>query len=135
MGKFIAAPLVKQTLSTKGLVNHIYKHHGSYGKGIYAGVLQELVECLIETVATGVAVKLDGLGTFRPTFNCKPAASAEDFSLAENLKGVHLRLIPENVKDEQITSKQLMSKITFQKFEAPEAMILGDAEVSEGGGE
>ena len=132
VGKYTASPLVKQTLSTKGLVTHIYEHNGSYGKGVYAGVLQELVDCLIEIISQGIAVKLDGLGTFRPTFECKPAASAEDFDITTNLEGIHIRLIPENVDGEEITSKKLMSKVSLQKFVKPDAMVIPDEDEDDG---
>ena len=117
VGKFVAVPHCTQTLSTKGLVKHIFEHNGSFGKAVYAAVVQEIVDCLIEIISTGVAVKLDGLGTFRPTFECEPAASEEDFDITTNLKGVHLRLYPEGVKEEEITSRKIMSKMSFQKLD------------------
>jgi hypothetical protein len=93
---------------------------------VYAAVVHEIMDCLIEIVSTGVAVKLDGLGTLRPTFECKPAASEEDFSITENLKGVHLRLYPENVKEEEITSRKIMSKMSFQKLDPNDYMPKDD---------
>ena len=131
VGQRTAVPVCTQTLSTKGLVKHIYEHNGSFGKAVYAAVVQEIVDCLIEIISTGVAVKLDGLGTFRPTFECEPAVSEEDFSITENLKGVHLRLYPENVKEEEITSRKIMSKMSFQKLDPNDYLPQGDEEEPE----
>ena len=71
----------------------------------------------MELITTGTPVKLDGLGTFRPSFDCKLAASAEDFTAQENIKGIHIRFLPEGVKDEQITSRQLLNKVALSKSE------------------
>ena len=131
VGKFVAVPHCTQTLSTKGLVKHIFEHNGSFGKAVYAAVVQEIVDCLIEIISTGVAVKLDGLGTFRPTFECEPAASEEDFDISTNLKGVHLRLYPEGVKEEEITSRKIMSKMSFQKLDPNDYMPKDDEDEEE----
>ena len=40
-----------------------------------------------------------------------------DFDISTNLKGVHLRLYPENVKEEEITSRKIMAKMSFQKLD------------------
>ena len=117
IGKFRAVPVCTDTLATKGLVQHIYQHNGSFGKAVYGCVLQEIVDCLVELISTGTPVKLDGLGTFRPSFDCKLAASAEDFTAQENIKGIHIRFLPEGVKDEQITSRQLLNKVALSKSE------------------
>ena len=131
VGKFVAVPHCTQTLSTKGLVKHIFEHNGSFGKAVYAAVVQEIVDCLIEIISTGVAVKLDGLGTFRPTFECEPAASEEDFDISTNLMGVHLRLYPEGVKEEEITSRKIMSKMSFQKLDPNDYMPKDDEDEEE----
>lgn len=116
-GKWYAQPVVKSVLNMKGFAAHIHSHNGTYKTSVIKGVLEEIVECLVEMVSQGVGVKLDGLGTFRPTFECESAASAEDFNIAENLKGIHIRLIPEGTKDEELTSRKFMSKCSLRKRE------------------
>ena len=117
VGKYKAVPVLHETLSMRGLVNHIYRHNGSFGKAVYACVMQEIVDCLVELICEGTPVKLDGLGTFRPTFDCKVAASEEDFS-ADNIVGIHIRMYPEQAKDaENLSSKQMLNRVSLKKSE------------------
>ncbi|MBQ3631010.1 MAG: hypothetical protein II949_07195, partial [Prevotella sp.] len=120
-------------LSMRGLVNHIYRHNGSFGKAVYACVMQEIVDCLVELICEGTPVKLDGLGTFRPTFDCKVAASEEDFSAQENIIGMHIRLYPEQTKEaENLSSKKLLNKVALKKSDLVKPTDLdGDDEPDE----
>ena len=45
---------------------------------------------------------------------------------------IHIRLIPENVDGEEITSKKLMSKVSLQKFVKPDAMVIPDEDEGDG---
>ena len=74
-----------------------------------------MVECLTEMVSQGVGVKLDGLGTFYPTFECKGAAKPEDFTVQENILGIHIRFLPEGAKDEELTSRKFKEKCTLKR--------------------
>ena len=129
-GRWYAVPVVKSVLNMKGFAAHIHDHNGTYKTSVIKGVLEEIVECLVEMVSQGIGVKLDGLGTFRPTFECESAASAEDFNVSENLKGIHIRLLPEGAKDEELTSRKFMKKCVLRKRVDPEP-----SEVNEGDGE
>jgi hypothetical protein len=133
VGKYKAVPLLNDTLSMRGLVNHIYRHNGSFGKAVYACVMQEIVDCLVELICEGTPVKLDGLGTFRPTFDCKVAASEEDFSAQENIIGMHIRLYPEQTKEaENLSSKKLLNKVSLKKSDLVKPTDLdGDDEPDE----
>ena len=55
-------------------------------------------------IAQGVAVKLDGLGTFYPTLEAKGAESPVGYNVMDYLKGVHIRFTPEGCEDDNITS-------------------------------
>ena len=114
-GRWYAQPVLRGVLNLKGFAAHIHDHNGTYKTSVIKGVLEELVECLVEMVSQGVGVKLDGLGTFRPTFECESAVSAEDFSIQEHLKGIHIRLIPEGAKDEELTSRKFVAKVSLRK--------------------
>ena len=75
-----------------------------------------------EMISTGQPVKLDGLGTFYPTFECEGAETPETFSIAEHLKGIHIRFQPEGTKDEELTSREFMKKCALRRrFPKPDS--------------
>jgi hypothetical protein len=91
----------------------------------YTLVLNNIVDCMGELLSQGQPVKLDGLGTFRPTItNTKPAASGpkarntvEDslaVGLDEIIEGVNITFIPENTKGEKLTSKAFKEQCVFE---------------------
>ena len=82
-------------------------------------MLQNVVDCMTHLVATGQPVKLDGLGTFYPTIEGKPATSVEKGveQMNENIVGVHLRFRPEGAKGDDLTSRMLKEKCTFQAYQ------------------
>lgn len=114
-GKWYAQPVVTNTLSLKGFANHIHSHSGTYKTSTIKGVMEEMVECLSEMVSQGVGVKLDGLGTFRPWFEGEGVENPEDYNIQEHLKGIHIRFLPENTKDEELTSRKFMSKCSLKR--------------------
>ena len=121
-GKWYAQPVTKTPLSLKGLARHMAEHNGSYRTSTIKGVLEELVECMSEMISTGQPVKLDGLGTFYPTFECEGAETPETFSIAEHLKGIHIRFQPEGTKDEELTSRSFMKKCALRRrFPKPDS--------------
>ncbi len=126
-GKFYARPLVTNTLSLKGFARHIHDHSGTFKTSTLKGVLEEMVECLIEMVSQGVGVKLDGLGTFYPTFECTGADSADEFDINQNLKGVHMRFKPERTKDEDITSRSFKQKCIMKRLQSVDALASTDS--------
>lgn len=120
-GKWYAQPVVRGTLNLKGFARHIHDHNGTYRESVIKGCLEEMVECMVEMISQGEGVKLDGLGTFYPTFESKGVAKPDDFNLSEHLKGVHIRFLPEGTKDEELTSKKFMAKCTLKRrFPEPE---------------
>jgi len=120
-GKWYPQPVVKSTLNLKGFARHIHDHNGTYRASVIKGVMEEMVECLVEMVSQGIGVKLDGLGTFYPTMESKGVALPDDYNVGEHLKGIHIRFQPEGAKDEELTSKKFMKKCTLKRrFPEPE---------------
>ena len=114
-GKWYATPVVTNTLNLKGFARHIHEHNGTYRESIIKGVMDEMVECLTEMVSQGVGVKLDGLGTFYPTFESKGAVSPDEFSVAEHIVGIHIRFQPEGSKDEELTSRKFKNRCSLRR--------------------
>ena len=132
-GKFYARPVVINTLSLKGFAKHIHDHSGTFKTSTLKAVLEEMVECLTEMVSQGVAVKLDGLGKFYPTFECTGASSADEFDINQNLKGIHIRFLPERTKDEDITSRAFLTRCAMQRAVALKASASAGGSGSSGG--
>ena len=60
-------------------------------------------------------VKIDGLGTFFTTIENEPggAESQEDFNVGKNLKALHIRFIPEQEQELNISSREFIKKAEF----------------------
>ena len=68
-------------------------------------------------LSEGQGVKLDGLGTLRPTLeNTKGGAESPDaFNVNENVAGVHIRFIPEGEELDRITSREMKNNCVLRK--------------------
>ena len=82
-------------------------------------VLAAIVKCLKEMMSQGQPVKLDGLGTFRPTVTSvkNGAASIEEaltMGVNNMVAGVNFVFIPENAQGEEITSKKFKEQCSLQ---------------------
>lgn len=63
-----------------------------YSAGVVKGVLTDMISCIKELILDGKNVKLDDLAIFSVGIvSRKGAASAADFTLADNVKGLKLR--------------------------------------------
>ena len=105
----------RSTLNLRGLSDHISEHGSLYTRDVTMGVLTKFTSCLVELVQQGIAVKLDGLGTFYPTLEAKGAEDPVGYNIDEYLKGVHIRFQPEGCEDDRITSRALLSKVAFSQ--------------------
>ena len=107
------------TLSTRAFAQHIAEHGSIYTLDIVMGVLRKLTDCLIEQLAEGKGVKLDGIGTFYPTAkNVKEGAttiaSAKDMGADQLIDGIHVRFTPEGTELDDITSKAMKARSALQ---------------------
>ena len=109
----------KEPMNLKGFARHLAEHGKLASYEMLVLVLQNVVDCMTHLVATGQPVKLDGLGTFYPTIEGKPATSVEKGveQMNENIVGVHLCFRPEGAKGDDLTSRMLKEKCTFQAYQ------------------
>ena len=119
-GRYYPEAESKETLGTKGFAKHVADHGGTLvSYELMQLVLAGIVKCLKEYMSQGQPVKLDGLGTFRPTVTSVTGGAA---SIEEALRkgvnnmvdGVNFVFIPENTKDEEITSKKFKDQCSLQ---------------------
>ena len=119
-GRYYPEAESKETLSTKGFAKHVADHGGTLvSYELMQLVMAAIVKCLKEMMSQGQPVKLDGLGTFRPTVTSVKggAASIEDalrMGINNIVEGVNFIFIPENVQGEEITSKKFKEQCSLQ---------------------
>ena len=118
-GRYYPEAESKEALSTKGFAKHVADHGGMVTYEFMQLVLSAIVKCLKEMMSQGQPVKLDGLGTFRPTVTSvkQGAASIEDalrMGVNNIVAGVNFVFIPENAQGEEITSKKFKEQCSLQ---------------------
>ncbi len=121
----------QSTLNLRGLSRHIGDHGSIYTIDVVIGVLTKFTSCLVELVSQGVAVKLDGLGTFYPTLEASGAESPVGYNINEHLEGVHIRFTPEGSDEDNITSRAFRERVSlkqnmiFDKAGVPKKVVDG----------
>ena len=103
------------TLNLRGLSDHISDHGSIYTRDVVQGVLTKFTMCMIELLKQGVAVKLDGLGTFHMELESKGAESPVGYNINDYLKGAHIRFAPEHSELDRITAPTMKKLIQFQQ--------------------
>lgn len=109
-GKYYAQLVRNSTINLDGLAAHISDHGSIYTPDIVVGVLTKFRSCLVELLSQGTAVKIDGLGTFYPSFESEGAETYEKYSISSQLKGVHIRFRPDDSDATKLTSKAFLAK-------------------------
>ena len=104
-----------ETLNTRKLAQHISEHGSIYTPDVVYGVLEKFRSCLIEMLLDSKRVKIDGLGTFFTTIENEKggAISEEKFSVNTNLKALHIRFLPEQEQEMNISSREFFKKAEF----------------------
>ena len=135
-GKWYAQVKNLETLNTRKLAQHISEHGSIYTPDVVYGVLEKFRSCLIEMLLNSKKVKIEGLGTFYCTIeNTKGGAeSADKFSVNTCLKGLHIRFLPEQEQEQNLSSREFLKKCSFinvtelvgDKEEEPESPGDGD---------
>ena len=119
-GRYYPEAESKETLTTKGFAKHVSEHGGTLVNYEFMQlVLASIVKCLKEMMSQGQPVKLDGLGTFRPTLtSVKNGAASIEEALTKGVNnmvaGVNFTFLPENAQGEEITSKKFKDQCSLQ---------------------
>ena len=113
-GQFYGYVAPKEALSLRGFAKHVSDHGKLVDYDLMVLVLRNIISCLKEMICQGQPVKLDGLGTFYPSIEGTGSATIEGYDPQANIKGVHLRYLPEGGKDDNITSRELKKQCVFE---------------------
>ena len=126
-GKWLARAVADETLDTRALAEHMAKHNTPYSQGAIHGVLKDMTSCIKELLLDGKNVKLDDLAIFSVGIvSRKGAASAADFTLADNVKGLKLRA--------RATGELSNAQINLEGQMKEAAVYNPDGGTTEGGG-
>ena len=67
------------------LAEHMNEHYGTYSKGTFKGIIEDMAVCIRELLLQGYSVQLDNLIPLPPRLRCKGAVSRDEFTTANIL--------------------------------------------------
>ena len=129
-GQYYPKAVEKETISLRGLCNHMAEHNSIYGRDIISGVLTKMQSCIVELLSQGNPVKIDGLGTFVPTVeSTKNGISKENLVAGKwnpqtYVKGIHIRFRPEGTAEDKITSRTFKDLCSLSTYGVEEKIDL-----------
>ena len=132
-GKWYARLKSIETLSTERLAKHISEHGSVFTADVVEGVMKKVKTCLVEMLLESKKVKIAGLGTFYLTCECQKggADKESDFNVAQHLKALHIRFLPDQTEEENLSSREFIKKAEFVNIKS---LLSGkDDEDGEGG--
>ncbi len=112
-GKWYGRVKALETMNTRKLAQHISEHGSLYTSDVVFGVLEKFRSCLIEMLLNSKKVKIDGLGTFYTTIESKGVASKDKYSVTSDIKALHIRFLPEQTTEMNISSHEFLKKAEF----------------------
>ena len=134
-GKWFAHSKAVETMNTRKLAQHISEHGSIYTPDVVFGVLEKFRSCLVEMLLESKRVKIDGLGTFFTTIENETggADTQDEFNVGKNLKALHIRFIPEQEQELNISSHEFIKKAEFINIDSMKGGGKKTGSGSEGG--
>ncbi|MBR6828748.1 MAG: hypothetical protein IKM76_11470 [Prevotella sp.] len=132
-GRWYARLKSVETLSIEKLAKHISEHGSVFTADVVEGVMKKFKACLIEQLLDSKKVRVSGLGTFYLTCECtKGGAEKEsEFNVNQHLKALHIRFLPDQTEEENLSSREFIKKAEFVNIKS---LLSGkDDEDGEGG--
>ena len=130
-GKWYARLKSIETLSTEKLAKHISEHGSVFTADVVEGVMKKVKTCLIEMLLESKKVKIAGLGTFYLTAECTKggADKEEDFNVNQHLAALHIRFLPDQAAEDNLSSREFIKKAEFVNIKS---LLSSGKEESEG---
>ena len=130
-GKWYARLKSIETLSTEKLAKHISEHGSVFTADVVEGVMKKVKTCLLEMLLESKKVKIAGLGTFYLTAECTKggAEKEEDFNVNQHLAALHIRFLPDQAAEDNLSSREFIKKAEFVNVKS---LISSGKEESEG---
>ena len=119
-GKWYGRVKYLESMNTRKLSNHIAEHGSIYTPDVVFGVMEKFRSCLLEMLLNSKKVKIEGLGTFYTTLECNKggAVSKDKFSIMKDVKGLHIRFLPEQEQEQNISSREFLKQAEFINVES-----------------
>ena len=119
-GKWYGRVKYLESLNTRRLSNHIAEHGSIYTPDVVYGVMEKFRSCLLEMLLNSKKVKIEGLGTFYTTLQCKKggALTKDKFNINSTIEGLHIRFLPEQEQEQNISSRQFLKQAEFINVES-----------------
>ena len=132
-GKYYARVKYLENMNTRKLSNHIAEHGSIYTPDVVYGVMEKFRSCLLEMLLNSKRVKIEGLGTFYATIECSKggAVSKDKFNVQKNIEGLHIRFLPEQEQEQNISSREFLKQAEFINVDS--LLKKEDEEDDEGG--
>ena len=133
-GKWYARLKSIETLSTEKLAKHISEHGSVFTADVVEGVMKKVKTCLVEMLLESKKVKIAGLGTFYLTAECTKggADKEEDFNVNQHLAALHIRFLPDQAAEDNLSSREFIKKAEFVNVKSLLSSGKEDSEGSEG---
>ena len=114
-GKWYARLKSIETMSMTKLAKHISEHGSVFTEDVVEGVMKKFKTCLLEMLLESKKVKVAGLGTFYLTCECQKggADKEEDFNVNQHLKALHIRFLPDQTQEDNLSSREFLKKADF----------------------
>ena len=132
-GKWYARLKSIETMNMTKLAKHISEHGSVFTEDVVEGVMKKFKTCLLEMLLESKKVKVAGLGTFYLTCECQKggADKEEDFNVNQHLKALHIRFLPDQTQEDNLSSREFLKKAEFVNIKS---LLSGKTE-SDGDGE
>ena len=131
-GKWYARLKSTETMSLAKMAKHISEHGSVFTDDVVEGVMKKFKN-LLEMLLNSRKVKITGLGTFYLTAECQKggADKEEDFNVREHLKALHIRFLPDQTAEDNISSREFIKKAEFVNVKS---LLSSSDDEEEGGG-
>ena len=119
-GKWYARVKNLESLNTRKLFFNDTATTEIYTPDVVYGVMEKFRSCLLEMLLNSKKVKIEGLGTFYTTLECQKggAVSKDKFNILKDVKGLHIRFLPEQEQENNISSRQFLKQAEFINVES-----------------
>ena len=115
-GKWYARTYMIETVDTKMLSERIQRNCTAKASDVNA-VLTELVEVMRDELQASRRVKLDGFGSFNIGLSSKGADNLKDFSVAKNVKSLHVLFMPElHISPDKTRTKTFLTGTVLKQY-------------------
>ena len=114
-GKWYARLKSTETMSLVKMAKHISEHGSVFTEDVVEGVIKKFRTCLLEMLLDSKKVKVAGLGTFYLTCECTKggAEKAEEFNVNQHLSALHIRFLPDQTAEDNLSSREFIKKAEF----------------------